>query len=313
MSKSSSRTAKDFKLIMISAMYENGGNTLHRFLDGHPQLFVYPFESQPGTLLINDYLLSLFPVKYRWPNFSLNGDIEDDYELIIDEELKRHIKTPFASKFKDAHMKLTDKNRKRDFLKFLKGKERSRKNIVEAYFRSTFTAWEDYNKSGKETTYVGYSPIIGVDAEKIFDDFPDAHIIHVVRNPYSAYADTKKRPVPYSFKRYIDTWNIVQIYALNFSKTYPNNFHLIRFEDLVANPKKFFISLTDKLGIKYYPTLEYPSWNGRKLEVTIPWGTIKTPTSKSNINTKEELSKREYREIKNRTLIINKLLGYDKT
>jgi hypothetical protein len=28
----------DFRLLMISAMYENGGNTTHRFLDGHPQL-----------------------------------------------------------------------------------------------------------------------------------------------------------------------------------------------------------------------------------------------------------------------------------
>ena len=54
-----------FKLIMISAMYENGGNTTHRFLDGHPELSVYPFESQLGTTLVNDYLQSIFPVKYR--------------------------------------------------------------------------------------------------------------------------------------------------------------------------------------------------------------------------------------------------------
>ena len=39
----------NFRLLMIGAMYENGGNTTHRFLDGHPQLFVYPFESQLGT------------------------------------------------------------------------------------------------------------------------------------------------------------------------------------------------------------------------------------------------------------------------
>ncbi len=39
---------QDFKLLMLGAMYENGGNTTHRFLDGHPQMFVYPFESQLG-------------------------------------------------------------------------------------------------------------------------------------------------------------------------------------------------------------------------------------------------------------------------
>ena len=41
---------------MIGAMYENGGNTTHRLLDGHPQLFVYPFESQLGTRLVTDAL-----------------------------------------------------------------------------------------------------------------------------------------------------------------------------------------------------------------------------------------------------------------
>ena len=48
----------DYKFIMLSAMYENGGNTTHRLLDGHPELYVYPFESQPGTKYVNDYLLS---------------------------------------------------------------------------------------------------------------------------------------------------------------------------------------------------------------------------------------------------------------
>ena len=46
----------NFKLLMISAMYENGGNTTHRLLDVHPQLCVYPFESQLGSKYVNDYL-----------------------------------------------------------------------------------------------------------------------------------------------------------------------------------------------------------------------------------------------------------------
>ena len=62
-----------FRLLMLSAMYENGGNTTHRFLDGHPQMFVYPFESQLGTRLVADALASTFPVKYRWPEFRLDA------------------------------------------------------------------------------------------------------------------------------------------------------------------------------------------------------------------------------------------------
>src|SRR5271163_4360849 len=91
-----------FKLLMISAMYENGGNTTHRFLDGHPQMFVYPFESQIGTRSVNDHLSSLFPAKYRWPTFRLEASIAQDYQEIIDEECKVRARTPQVSKFRHA-------------------------------------------------------------------------------------------------------------------------------------------------------------------------------------------------------------------
>ena len=78
----------DFKFIMLSAMYENGGNTTHRLLDGHPELFVYPFESQPGSKYVNDYLSSMYPLKYRWPIFPSSSSAEEMYEQIIDEEGK---------------------------------------------------------------------------------------------------------------------------------------------------------------------------------------------------------------------------------
>lgn len=292
-------------------MYENGGNTLHRFLDNHPELFVYPFESQPGTSLVSDYLTTVFPVKYRWPEFSLNGTIENDYESIIDEELKRHVKTPFASKFKDADLGFSDAQRKKLFLSYLKGKERSRKNNVEAFFVSTFQAWKTYQKSGKEKTYVGYSPIIGMDAEKILSDFPNGHVLHVIRNPYSAYADTKKRPVPYSLKKYIHIWSLMQLTALTYKEMFPKNFHIVRFEEMVENPKKYFQALSKKLGISYSPTMEYPSWNGRKLENIVPWGTIQNASTNANVKTKNELSKKEIEEIKVRTFAINKILGYE--
>ena len=101
-----------FRFVMISAMYENGGNTTQRLLDGHPELFSYPYESQPGTKYVLDHLTSMFPVKYRWPVFPLNASVEADYETIIDEECKVRIKTPQSSKFRDTPIGLDDKERK---------------------------------------------------------------------------------------------------------------------------------------------------------------------------------------------------------
>ena len=89
-----------FQLLMLGAMYENGGNTTHRFLDGHPQLHVYPFESQLGTRHVVDHLSSMFPAKYRWPEFALDATPEQDYRAIIDEEAKVRSRTPNVSKFR---------------------------------------------------------------------------------------------------------------------------------------------------------------------------------------------------------------------
>src|SRR5262249_29650750 len=153
-----------FHFVMISAMYENGGNTTQRLLDGHPELIHYPFESQPGTKYVLDHLTSMFPVKYRWPVFPLDGTVASDYETIIDEECKVRIKTPPPSKFRDSPIHLDAKERKAEFIRRMEGVPRTRANLMAAFFRATGTAWHDYRRSGQEWVHVGYSPIIGVDA-----------------------------------------------------------------------------------------------------------------------------------------------------
>src|SRR5687767_3141093 len=122
---------KKLNFIMISAMYENGGNTTHRMLDGHPELHVYPFESQLGTSMVSDFLLSMVPYKYRWPEFPMDGTVENDYEMFFDEEMKTLLRVPGRSKFREANMQLKEEDRKRDFIAYMKDKPRTRANIVD--------------------------------------------------------------------------------------------------------------------------------------------------------------------------------------
>src|SRR6202022_755915 len=131
----------DFRLLMIGAMYENGGNTTHRFLDGHPELFVYPFESQPGTRLVDDMLSSTFPVKYRWPVFALDATPAQDYGAIIDEECKVRARTPHVSKFRDRPFHFSDDERREIYCRLVEASGRSRAANVAAFFRATFEAW----------------------------------------------------------------------------------------------------------------------------------------------------------------------------
>jgi hypothetical protein len=303
---------KKLQFMMISAMYENGGNTTHRMLDGHPELHVYPYESQIGTSLVSDFLLSVVPYKYRWPEFPMDGEVANDYELFFDEEMKTRLRVPARSKFKDAPMDLNEDDRRKAFIGYMNGKPRTRANLVDAFFTSTFDAWKNVVRTGKEKAYLGYSPVIGLDGEKMMNDFPDGHVIHVVRNPWSGYADTKKRPFPLSLQRYTWTWNFMQQMALTFAERFPKNFHVVRFEDLVADPKKTMSGLCKKLGLTSSPNVLYPSWNGQKMESVYPWGTIRTPTTEANIATMKELSKKEYAEIKSLSGVMRRVLGYDK-
>ena len=288
----------DFRLLMLGAMYENGGNTTHRFLDGHPQLFVYPYESQIGTAKVQDHLTSLFPVKYRWPVFALDATPQQDYKAIIDEEGKVRSRTPHVSKFRHMPFDMSDDERGALYEKYVQQTGRSRASNVAAFFRATFDAWKDYRRTGREVVYVGYSPIITVDADKILTDLPQAHVLHVVRNPWSAYGDTRKRPVPLGLQHYMTGWTLNQYHALLFQQRFPGRLHIVRVEDVMADPYQALAPVCEKIGVEPAESLRNVTWNGTELAEVYPWGTIRKANPKANRATAEELSAREKDEIR---------------
>jgi len=268
---------------MISAMYENGGNVTHRFLDGHPEMFVYPFESQVGTSLVNDPLTTMFPVKYRWPVFDLAATPAQDFHAIIDEECRVRIRTPHVSKFRDAPMDLSDADREAHYVSRVTASGRSAGGNVLAFFGATFDAWKDHRRGSSARVYVGYSPIIGVDAARILRDLPTAHVLHVVRNPWAAYADTKKRPKPMSLASYMTAWVTVQYHALLSRAQNPTQVHIVRAEDVMADSAQALGGVCRDLGLQAADSLKTLSWNGSALPEAYPWGTIRRATPEATV------------------------------
>jgi hypothetical protein len=250
--------------------------------------------------MVADHLSSMFPVKYRWPVFALDATPEQDYRAIIDEECKVRARTPDVSKFRHMPFEFDDDDRCAIYTQYVEKTGRSRGNNMAAFFQATFDAWKDYKRTGEQAIYVGYSPIIGVDADKILGDLPQAHVLHVVRNPCSAYADTKKRPVPLPLAAYLMGWTLNQYSALLFREKYPDRMHIVRAEDVMANPQKTLGAVCEKLGLEAADTLKTPTWNGEPLQQVYPWGTIRTPTPAANRATAEELSPAERDEVRAR-------------
>ena len=297
-----------FNFVMISAGFEHGGNVTHRHLDGHPDLLVYPFESQLGNRNFNDFLASVERVQYRYPEFPEGMEAEELYEQIIDEEMKTFLRKRNGSKFRDADLVMDEKNRKTEFVKLLGEKPYTRKKVIEAFFRSTFAAWENYYTAPKEgMTYVGYSPAIGIDADRMVKDFPEIKIVHIVRNPFSAYRDTKRRPFPQPLSKYLITWNIYHSTVEMYAKMYPNNVRIFRYEDLVADKTKFMHEMSDFIGVDFNETMLYPSWNGKEIKDMIaPWGTVLKSDENYNKQIIEELTAAEKKQISYATTALAK-------
>lgn len=296
---------------MITAMHENGGNVFQRHLDGHPELLVYPFESQLGTRYVVDELLSLFPFKYRWPEFTTEGNPEQDFELFYDEEVKTRLRRPGGSKFRSVDLQMVEAERKSLFVEHMHGKPRTRSNLVSAFFHATFESWKNLSRSGKEKFWVGYSPIIGVDAEKILTDFPDGYVLHIVRNPLACFAETCRRPYPLPLKRYAWTWSFVQYNGLVFTQKFPGRYIVIKYEDLMMKKEETMLRLAEKIGISFNESMMYPSWNGGKLENMYPWGTIDLANPEEQQQRIQELSNHQVTEIRQITGYMVQALGYE--
>ncbi len=161
-------------------------------------------------------------------------------------------------------------------------------------------------------TYVGYSPAIGIDADRMVRDFPNIKIIHIVRNPFSAYRDTKRRPFPQPLSKYLITWNIYHSTVEMYAKMYPDNVKIFRYEDLVADKEKFMKQIADFIGVMFHQSMLYPSWNGNEIKDMIaPWGTVLKSDESYNSSIIDELSQEEKQQIIYATTALAKHFGYD--
>jgi hypothetical protein len=200
-------------------------------------------------------------------------DSSELYESIIDEELKTYLRKKKFSKFGSIELNLEELERKKYFDESISSSDRTRKSVVESYFKATFKAWRDYYKEYSPSgSFVGYSPGIVLDTERILADFPKAKIVHIVRNPFSAFADTKKRPFPLRINEYILSWNIYHSVAISYKNLYPNSLIMVSYDDFVKNKKKTMRAVSEFLKIKFDECMLYPSFNSREISgIIAPW------------------------------------------
>ncbi len=148
----------------------------HRFLDGHPQMHVYPFESQPGTrrqrwLWRPSGQVPLARVRARRDTGAGLPQSSTKRARCARARLRQQVpRLPVRARRRGARGDLrADRARDRP----LAGQQRV------GLLRRDLRGGRNVKRTGREEVYVGYGPIIGVDGGKILDDLPDAHVLHV--------------------------------------------------------------------------------------------------------------------------------------
>jgi hypothetical protein len=100
-----------------------------------------------------------------------------------------------------------------------------------------------------------------------------------------------------SLEQYVTAWTETQYHALIFQKLYPQRVHIVRYEDVIADPRATLGKICEKLDAEPAESLGEPTWNSNPLEEVYPWGTIRKATAAANKTTAEELSKEEIERV----------------
>ncbi len=304
----------NLRLFLISALHESGGGFLHRLLDGHPSLKVYPFEMQLGTNeSVNGLRGYCFKPQYRWPKFIKNQkNFNSLHRSIIDREVKWYLKQRSMSKFASFNLQISHADWIKDFRKRLSHKKDriSRASIVEAYLLSFFANWKNRSASKTEKAVAGHCPIVLFDTEEIFHDFPKAKIVHIIRHPVSTYLDTKLRLKGLSAEEFCLIWNLCALISFYYQTKFPDQFLVVRYENLTANKKKTLKSICDFFEIPFSQKVLQLSWNNSKLETIKPFGGVPIVTSQYNSSIRRQAAKKVKDKIEFLTTSSRSLYNY---
>lgn len=272
----------------------------------------YPFETMWGCPISSNTLTPAVPFRYAWPSFDSESTPAQAYGSMYDEEMKTYLRTPWRSKFKDCGLIVNEAARIEAFdriaSQLMYDGHTPRSSYVQAMFRATSETWTNFARTGRETHHVGYCPAVHLDTDRILTDFPTSHVLYVVRNPWSSWADTKRRPFPLPLARYCQLWSFYQLAALQYEVKYPDRFRVVRYEDLVADPKGVLNPILQWIGLDPFVDTPRPSFNRKALDEVYPWGTIRKATTEANLETWEELSDEEYDAVHAETSVAMRLV-----
>lgn len=245
--------------IFILGAHKSGTSLLRSMFDGHERLFVAPVEDH---LFKHLGFQIRYPYQYQPKQDLKPQDVKKNFIKWINEVTKAN------DKYADSIV--GESINTKTFKKYIKEhniESTLLEELINLYFNALY--FSIYNSELREKRVVTKSVENSEFALELQSMYPDAKFIHIVRNPYASFVALRK----YKAKngRYPLIFKLVEALKNDFYFLQKNkaiiktNYKVIRYEDLVENPEKVILDLTEFLNIRHSKHLLEPTFLGK------PW------------------------------------------
>jgi hypothetical protein len=249
--------------LFITGHPKSGTSLVASMLDGHPDLLVIPEESDA---------VSMFVGAIRQPAFHF-GTVERRTEIVVD--LFRHIshlRNLFRGRvdddiggnfdYSDFDTEIFVSELRARLAELGQGLSGSFRAIAQAYGAAAGHLLADGRGAGY---WVEKSPAHAAHVCLLARLFPDAKFIHVVRDPRDNWLSYKKKHPDLDAVHYGLRWAMTQRRAESFRRKWPERMKFVKYEELVADPRREAEAIAAFLGVRYHDNLLTPSKFGK------PW------------------------------------------
>jgi len=245
------------KPIFILGCTKSGTTLLRNLFDGHEELFVIPSESHFFQNI--EFWVSYFFRRTRPQNLTFEEMKQNLFEWVkcLNRKNSRVTDNFTAGKWNEEGFK--------EFL--FSRKTESLKQLSDLYIESIYYSLhgQEYPQSLRFVEKSVENPEFALDWLKLY---PDAKFIHILRNPYSnsvalrKYLNSKK--YPFMKRTFLSMYNSYYFLYRNVRTIAPNQYKVVRYEDLIAESEKVMKELVNFLEIKYDDILTSPTLLGKE-------------------------------------------------
>ncbi len=244
--------------IFICGHPKAGTSLITALLDGHPLVVAYPEE----TMFFRRFIPAI------------EGKSEDERISLVDQllihifEWNQESPPPHQKDYPDRDYSDIDFEtiRKTYRNELSSGEPKEYLNAAILSFGKVSGLLTDESRFWVEKT-----PYNEFYAAQIFDNWPDAHCIHIVRDPRDNFISYQRKQQDWTAKVFAWSWvRSTQAGLKNLKEFGKAHYLLLRFEDLLQDPEAVTQQIADFLGIPWHEVLLTPtragdSWRGNSM------------------------------------------------